>query len=199
MKKILLLLICVASLSYLAAQASFGVINDNNVRMRESNTIDSKIVTQLQKNQSVEILQTVESVDKDLIDFKWIKVKIDNKSGYVYGKYVDPKFSTNKLNWKDVNLKIDNSFIYIGMSKNELVKILGSPKQTLHDDTDNTDIINYDEYPGLTIIITSYNNRINHLIIKNPKIMFSCGLKCGDKFDSKIAGMSTVKSNTKNI
>jgi hypothetical protein len=199
MKNKALFLICVLLSSYIYAQASFGKINDNNVRMRESNTIDSNILTQLQKNQSVEIIQTIDSDDKDFIDYKWIKVKTDNKIGYVYGKYVDPQISTNKLKWQDVKLKVNNKFIYIGMQKNELFKLLGSPKKIFHDDSDNTDTLNYEEYSGLTIIITSYNNRIDHLIISNPEFIFNCGLKCGNKFDSNMLKISANKINNKTI
>ena len=73
-----------------------GYINDDNVNFRKEASIKSDIYKELDKNTSVTILGYKDN---------WVKVKIDDKVGYVYNKYI-----SNKNNTIDVsNININNT------------------------------------------------------------------------------------------
>ena len=68
----------------------FGIINDNHVNLRTQPHIPSDISTRLQINTKVEIIGR--SMKKDVIDnytSYWYEVNVDNKDGWVWGRYIN--------------------------------------------------------------------------------------------------------------
>lgn len=65
-----------------------GTVNDEKVRFRESNSLDSFVIRYFEKGEELEVVDCSEKENKDT--FPWIKVKSKkNEIGYIYGEYID--------------------------------------------------------------------------------------------------------------
>ena len=62
------------------AIAATGKVNDNNIRMRKEPNTTSEIITNLYKNDSVEVLEKTGN---------WYKIKYDGKIGYMRADLID--------------------------------------------------------------------------------------------------------------
>ena len=62
------------------AIAATGKVNDNNIRMRKEPNTTSEIITNLYKNDSVEVLEKTGN---------WYKIKYDGKVGYMRADLID--------------------------------------------------------------------------------------------------------------
>ena len=60
--------------------AATGKVNDNNIRMRKEPNTTSEIITNLYKNDSVEVLEKTGN---------WYKIKYDGKVGYMRADLID--------------------------------------------------------------------------------------------------------------
>jgi hypothetical protein len=69
----------------------YGILNDNQVRMRETPDLNGKTVGYLQKNDRVEILEaTKEKMKVGTMESVWYKVKTaTGMTGWAYGYFVD--------------------------------------------------------------------------------------------------------------
>ena len=60
--------------------AATGKVNDNNIRMRKEPNTTSEIITNLYKNDSVEVLEKTGN---------WYKIKYEGKVGYMRADLID--------------------------------------------------------------------------------------------------------------
>ena len=68
-----------------------GIMNDDNVRIREEPNLKSRTLGKVNKNDKVQILgSTVSTMKIENMDNKWYKILLsDNSIGWIYGAYVD--------------------------------------------------------------------------------------------------------------
>lgn len=68
-----------------------GIMNDDNVRIREEPNLKSKTLGKLNKNHKVEIIgSTISTMKIENMNNKWYKILLSNNNiGWIYGAYVD--------------------------------------------------------------------------------------------------------------
>ncbi|MBR5646094.1 MAG: SUMF1/EgtB/PvdO family nonheme iron enzyme [Treponema sp.] len=69
----------------------YGIINQDNVCLRESCNIESSIIKYFEKDEKVEIIEVISNKEtiEDCI-LPWLRICANNKQiGYVYGKFID--------------------------------------------------------------------------------------------------------------
>ncbi len=97
LKKFVLGCSCVLFMSILqTAFATTGTVTGKTVRIRESADGASNIVTNVYKNDKVEILSETEG---------WYQVQIDGKTGYISKDYVEKQAEENDGNNSDTNIE----------------------------------------------------------------------------------------------
>lgn len=101
-KKLLLILALIIGINIIFSINSYattGIVTGNTVRVRESDSTDSEIVTNVYKDDKVTVLNKKGN---------WYKIKYDGFEGYVYSEYlkVDEEITDN--NTKDEPKKDDN-------------------------------------------------------------------------------------------
>lgn len=113
-------------------------INIDRVNFREGSSLDSKVNKVLQKNTKVEFIE-----DND----EWIKVKYEDKEGYIYHKYVTDEVPVIKIKdttvKQDTNLQVDikTQNNNISLSKSPVVnnnKISVTQKPSVNNETNTT-------------------------------------------------------------
>jgi hypothetical protein len=171
-------------------------INDSGVRLRETPGLDGKIIRILSKGESV----SMEDSRRNQFDNSfWINVKTDNGMGWVYSEYVSlaEGIVKYKLNSNDsVSLCIKKDILKIGMTRDEVLKILGKPESESIDDERKEEWLEYDK---LSVMVMSYNKRVNHFTIKSDKYPLINEIKVGENIKPILeVNKDKIKSYTKN-
>ena len=77
-------------------QLTKGCINATTVNFREKGNLDAKVYYTLDKNENIQIISKED---------EWTKVIHDNKTGYVYSKYISEKDSAEQnIDYKTMNV-----------------------------------------------------------------------------------------------
>lgn len=174
----LLLLACGGNV--FSQEAFFGYINDDNVRVRSGPSLESSILTKINRNQKVNIKGGVRNITQEIDNYYyWIFITIDSLEGYVYSKYINTDYAfslkdegdntiatadffDNRNTWFVVS---DNANVYDLNMKiiNQLTK--GTPIDTNYHYGDETE--NYKYMP-----ITIHKNKVMRLLpfIKDEQI-----------------------------
>jgi hypothetical protein len=146
-------------------------INDTGVRLRETPGLDGNIIRILGEDEEVTKLTHREFVNDP---YRWINVKTATDTGWVYGEYVSlieepTAYKFNSIS--DVRIPVGDDFIEIGMTKDALIDLLGSPRNTSIDDERNEEWIDFYYKGRITVMITRVNNRVNQYILYTPEQM----------------------------
>jgi uncharacterized protein YgiM (DUF1202 family) len=66
-----------------------GIVNDDNVNMRENPSLDGQIITQANKNQTVFVTGLDQYVEiENMLDY-WFQIKVENRDLWIFGYYID--------------------------------------------------------------------------------------------------------------
>lgn len=170
-----------------------GYINDENVRLRDKYGLDSNILRKLNIGERTECVEYVEL--KDDSDFKWIQIKTNIDSGWVYGEYIfqDDISNFSFKSAENLGIKTKDGIIYSGMKETDLRSVLGDPESTFYDEEYNDDSFYYN---GLTILVNRNLKRIHHIIIKSSEYELVNGVKIGDYIDN-VTDLYSYKKESK--
>ena len=127
-------------------------LTDNNVRLRNKPTLDSQVIRLMKKNDLVTFITSAESSDGD---YKWIHVSTSSGNGWIYGQYLSVINEGSKeiLLTDYAGIIVNKNIISIGLTKEKVNEILGTPTSLFHDDEYNEDILYYGKSKELQVIL----------------------------------------------
>jgi hypothetical protein len=144
-------------------------VNDTGVRLRETPGLDGKIIRTLIKG---EYLTKITHREFTNDSYRWINVKTATDTGWVYGEYVSlsekpTPYKFNSIN--DARIPVGDNFIEIGMTKDSLIELLGSPRRVSVDTDRAEEWLDFYYKGRITVMVTQVNNRVNQCILYTPE------------------------------
>jgi hypothetical protein len=162
-------------------------INDTGVRLRSFPGLKGDIIRILDKGEPVTMLgfsgYHVRGFEPGPADeYNWINVETKTDTGWVYGEFVSYAegivlYNINSLD--AVKLSTEKGIIEIGMKKEELIALLGSPLKVDVDEARKEEYLWFDINGELFIIISQYTNRVDHIIVDTPGQELVNGIRVG--------------------
>ena len=183
------------------------IINTMNVRLREQNNIDSLIIQVLNKGDMGKYLEKKGNErNPEFSVFNWFNVTINGKMGWIYGEFLnlnDDKLRIKKnglTNSNELQVLIDSNTIYVGMKKEDLLMILGTPEKEENLEEQGVTCLYY--FSGkLYFEIDDYMKCLKYIKIEEPSIMLASGVHVGTSVDELIQanGIENFRMDTSSI
>jgi hypothetical protein len=153
------------------------IINDAGVRLRAFPGLTGDIIRILNNGESVNMLAAsgltyIPGFSIDVNDeFHWIYVETRTGRGWVYGEFLSlaEGIVPYKINSIDATrLSTAKGIIEPGMKKEDLIALLGAPVSVDIDTERKEEVLKFNLDGELTITISQYTNRIDHIIVHTP-------------------------------